>query len=44
MGLFALLFAGDTTRRGGKNGLDKETSSYPFKNSEAYRSKKRVKG
>lgn len=41
MGLFTLLFAGDSTRRG-KSGLDKDTSSFPFKNSEAYRSKKRA--
>ncbi|KAL2110723.1 hypothetical protein VUR80DRAFT_803 [Thermomyces stellatus] len=41
MGLFALLFAGDTTRRR-KNGLDKGTSSFPFKNREAYRTKKKA--
>ena len=40
-GLFTLLFAGDTTRRG-KSGLDKDMSSFPFKNSEAYKSKKKA--
>ncbi|SPN96810.1 uncharacterized protein DNG_00330 [Cephalotrichum gorgonifer] len=40
-GLLALLFAGDTSRRS-KTGIDKDTSSYPFTNSESYRSKKKA--
>lgn len=40
LGLLALLFAGDATRRS-KNGFDKGTSSFPFKNREAYKTKKK---
>lgn len=41
MGLFTLLFSGDATRRG-KSGFDKDTSSFPFKNSESYKNKKKA--
>ncbi|KAJ0379711.1 hypothetical protein COL26b_001861 [Colletotrichum chrysophilum] len=39
-GLYCLLFAGDKSRRS-KKGYDKDTSSFPFKNAESYKSKKK---
>lgn len=35
------MFAGDKSRRSKKHGYDKDTSSFPFKNTESYRSKKK---
>ncbi|KAK1710943.1 hypothetical protein BDP67DRAFT_91660 [Colletotrichum lupini] len=40
-GLWCLMFAGDKSRRSKKHGYDKDTSSFPFKNTESYRSKKK---
>ncbi|KAI8212686.1 hypothetical protein K4K54_008754 [Colletotrichum sp. SAR 10_86] len=39
-GLYCLMFAGDKSRRS-KKGYDKDTSSFPFKNAESYKSKKK---
>lgn len=44
-GLFTMLFAGDKSRRSKKHGFDKDTSSFPFPNTDSYRNKKKkVKG
>lgn len=40
-GLWGLMFAGDKSRRSKKHGFDKDTSSFPFKNTESYRTKKK---
>ncbi|OLN88550.1 hypothetical protein CCHL11_01972 [Colletotrichum chlorophyti] len=40
-GLWCLMFAGDKSRRSKKHGYDKDTSSFPFKNTESYRTKKK---
>lgn len=40
-GLWCLMFAGDKSRHSKKHGYDKDTSSFPFKNTESYRTKKK---
>ncbi|TDZ26694.1 hypothetical protein Cob_v001002 [Colletotrichum orbiculare MAFF 240422] len=40
-GLWCLMFAGDKSRRSKRHGFDKDTSSFPFKNAESYRTKKK---
>ncbi|KAL0938878.1 uncharacterized protein CTRU02_205488 [Colletotrichum truncatum] len=40
-GLWVLMFAGDKSRLSKKHGFDKDTSSFPFKNAESYRTKKK---
>jgi hypothetical protein len=41
MGLWCVMFGGDKGRLSKRHGFDKDTSSWPFKNSESYRSKKK---
>lgn len=41
LGLWCVMFSGDKGRHGKRNGFDKDTSGWPFKNSESYRSKKK---
>ncbi|KAL2757608.1 hypothetical protein ACRALDRAFT_1060938 [Sodiomyces alcalophilus JCM 7366] len=40
-GLWCLMFAGDKGRISKRTGFDKNTSGFPFKNSESYRAKKK---
>jgi len=40
-GLFCLMFTGDRTRVSKQHGFDKDTSGFPFRNAESYKSKKK---
>lgn len=40
-GLWCIMFAGDKGRVSKRTGFDKDTSGFPFKNTESYRSKKK---
>ncbi|ROT37438.1 hypothetical protein SODALDRAFT_351723 [Sodiomyces alkalinus F11] len=40
-GLWCIMFAGDKSRVNKRTGFDKNTSGFPFKNSESYRTKKK---
>lgn len=41
LGLWCVMFSGDKGRTGKRNGYDKDTSGWPFRNSESYRMKKK---